>query len=137
MRKIIYLLTAALLAIAAGCQKYVKAEEDSPFRISINAADVAAGDDVVVTVSLEEGVLAGDCRALFTVTDSSTGRTTGFALKDADGNSMTEETVWHFDKDGRAGFRLGGLAGGKYEVRLTVRRWFHTASAGCSFNVSL
>lgn len=137
MRKIIYLLTVGLLAIAAGCQKYVKAEEDSPFRISINAADVAAGQDVVVDVVLDDGVLAGDCRALFTVTDSSTGRTTGFAFKDADGNSMTEETVWHFDKDGCAGFRLGGLASGKYEVRLTVRRWFHTASAGCSLNVLL
>lgn len=137
MRKIIYLLTAGLLAIAAGCQKYVKAEEDSPFRIGINAADVAAGQDVVVDVVLDDGVLAGDCRAFFTVTDISTGRTTGFAFKDADGNSMTEETVWHFDKDGRAGFRFGGLASGKYEVRLTVRRWFHTASAGCSFNVLL
>ena len=119
------------------CEKYLKAEEDSPFVVEVAAVDAPAGSDVSVTVSLREGVKTGVCRSAFSVVSLSDGSSPKFGILSADGTTMEPSSEWTFGPAGTAGFRLTGIPAGKYSMKVTVTRWFHTATAATEFAVIL
>lgn len=140
-----YIAVIAMTAVAAvlstifivACNQYERVPENSSFIISCSVADGTYENGADMNVSIVEGTIKGDCLISLFVKDALTGKeVVGYRLRSRGGSVIDSDDIWSFDRDGSADFVLTGLQAGSYVMKVTVERWYHTATAVTSFKIN-
>ena len=123
-----------MTTMAAGCNNYKIAPENSSFSVSSHVAKADAGG-VELYLNIIEGAIDGEC--VLSINIWKGGKAVAGYQVLANGRTRLEKDgKWQFDRNGDAMFLITGLDAGKYEMDITVDRWYHSASTKATFTVT-
>lgn len=129
---LLIIITCGVLVINS-CKKYEKKPENSSFFIKLETERLDS-DTIEGCIILTDGTVNGECKLSLLLTDNENGSHPSYQVAHIDGSKLNDEDVWSFDKNGEFRFHILGLPAGSYTVKVTVTRWYHTATCTHKFN---